>query len=258
MKEILIDPRRRLIIPGNTKETLDYCINHWIETALLAIEDHDFFAVALSGGSTPKAIYKGLVNSDAAEKLDWSKVFFFWSDERSVPPSHEESNYHMAMEEGGLNRLSIPRENVFRMVAEEDIDNNAKRYEEIILNKLGGHAFDLIMLGMGDDGHTASLFPHTEALHAKNRLVVANPIPQKDTWRMTFTFECINAAQAICIYVLGETKGQTLLDVLTSPFKPDHYPSQNVGTSTQKALWIVDEAASKPLHEHFHSLSKKI
>lgn len=249
MKEIVLDNRRLIIIPGGYEETLDYCINHWIETALTAIEDHDFFAVALSGGSTPKAIYKGLVASDAASKIDWSKVFFFWSDERSLPPSHEESNYHMAMEEAGLNHLPIPRENVFRMIAETDIENNAKNYEEIIKKKLGSHGFDLIMLGMGDDGHTASLFPHTKALHAKNRLVVANEVPQKKTWRMTFTFECINAAQQICVYVLGTTKKDTLLKVLTSSFKPEEMPSQKVGTSSQKALWIVDEEASKLLQE---------
>lgn len=256
MKELFVDDRRVVIIPGNHAETLEFCINHWLEAAEDAIADHGFFAVALSGGSTPKAIYKGLVASDAAQALDWSKVFFFWSDERSVPPSHEESNYHMAMEEGGLHLLPIPRENVFRMVAETEIEENAKLYEEVILRKLGGHAFDLIMLGMGEDGHTASLFPHTEALHAKDRLVVANFIPQKNTWRMTFTYACINAAQEICLYVLGDGKKHTLVDVLMSPLQPEKFPSQFVGTSSHKATWIADEGASGLLQEKLSQLKK--
>jgi len=245
IKEYIFDTRRLIALPGNKQETIEYCVDQWIEAALNAIRDHDFFAVALSGGSTPKAIYQHLVNSEAAKDIDWNKVYFFWSDERSVPASHEESNYHMSMEVGGLNKLPIPRENVFRMVAETDIENNAKEYEAIILQKLGGHPFDFVMLGMGEDGHTASLFPHTKGLHAKDRLVVANEVPQKKTWRMSFTFDCINAAQKICIYVIGASKAETLEKVLLSPYRPDEFPVQRVGTPTNKAVWVVDEEAAK-------------
>lgn len=257
MKEFLFDERRIILVPGNKELTLEYCVNHWVETAINSIQNHGFFAVALSGGSTPRAIYQRIVSSDTAKKIDWNKVFLFWSDERSVPPTSEESNYHMAMEEGGFNKLSIPRENIFRMVAESEIELNARHYEDLILKKLGSNGFDLIMLGMGEDGHTASLFPYTKALHAKNRLVVANEIPQKNTWRMSFTYDCINAGHEICLYVLGAAKADTLKKVLLSGYLPDEYPSQKVGTSSHKATWILDEDASQILQEQFEKISAK-
>ncbi len=255
MKEFLFDNRRLILVPGDLETTLDYCVSHWIDTALKAIEDHDFFAVALSGGSTPKAIYQKLVVSEAAQKIDWKKVFLFWSDERSVSPSSSESNYHMAMEEGGLNTLPVPRENIFRMVAEATIERNAQLYEQLILDKLGRNGFDLIMLGMGSDGHTASLFPHTQALQVTHHLVTVNEIPAQKTWRMTFTYECINTAKNICLYVLGASKAKTLEQVFFSSYQPEEYPSQKVGTPLHKALWILDEEASRPLEERLEKAS---
>ncbi len=244
MKEVLIDERRTLIVPGDHEETLRYCVNHWIETANQAIAKRGFFAVALSGGSTPKLIYKRLSSPENSSKVDWSKVILFWSDERSVPPDSGDSNYHMALEEGGLAKLPIPKENIHRMVAEEDIEENARAYEALVAAK---QPLDLVMLGVGEDGHTASLFPHTKALGSQNRLVVANHVPQKQTWRMSFTYECINAASQICLYVLGPGKADILVRVLTSRYEPTAYPSQGVGTATHKALWIADSEASHNL-----------
>lgn len=247
MKEITIDERRKLFVPGNAQQTIQYCVNQWIDLAKRAIADHGFFAVALSGGSTPKAIYKGLVEANTT--LDWEKVYLFWSDERSVAPDDPESNFHMALEEGGLNQLPILAPHIFRMVAEKEIEQNARNYEELIVKVLEGRPFDLIMLGMGEDGHTASLFPHTKALHEIKRLVVANHVPQKTTWRMTFTFPCINAASTICLYALGSSKANMLHRVLKGPFQPDELPSQNIGTHAHPALWIADESATSAFHK---------
>jgi 6-phosphogluconolactonase len=244
----ILDSRRKIAIPGDHDVSLAFAVNLWVEMAQEAIANHGFFAVALSGGSTPKKIYQKL--STLSDQLDWSKVFLFWSDERSVPPTDTSSNYHMAMEEGGLKKLPITKNQIFRMVAEEDIETNAKAYEDIILDKLGSHPFDLVMLGMGDDGHTASLFPHTEALTAKGRLVVPNYIPEKDSWRMTFTYECINRSHNICLYVLGAPKAPILEKVLTGPLQPDEYPSQLIGTASNPAIWIVDSEAGKNLMAH--------
>lgn len=237
------DERRDIIIAGNTEDTINFCIHHFISTANESIEKRGKFCVALSGGSTPKAIFQGLAN---LRKIDWSKVLIFWSDERSVPPTNPENNYLMAME-SGLASLSIPPGNIFRMQAENDIENQAKEYEKLILSKVPEGIFDLVMLGMGEDGHTASLFPKTHALHTNQMLVAANYIPQKNTWRMTLTYDCINIARHIVIYVLGKNKASMLKTVLTSSYEPDNFPVQRVGTATHKALWIVDQDAAEGL-----------
>lgn len=244
----MLDLRRKIALPGDHDITLAFAADLWAQIADESIQEHGFFAVALSGGSTPKKIFQKLCTME--ERVDWSKVFLFWSDERSVPPTHPDSNYRMALEEGGLSKLPIPKNQIFRMVAEEEIEANAKAYEDVILDKLGSHPFDLVMLGMGDDGHTASLFPHTEALKTKGRLVVPNFIPQKNSWRMTFTYECINRSLHICLYVTGTTKAEILEKVLLGPNDPEAYPSQLVGTQTNPALWIVDSEAGKNLAAH--------
>ncbi len=243
MKQSPFDARRTIIIPGKKEETLAFAANHWIECGQKAISDHGYFAAALSGGSTPKLIYERIVTQKS--KLDWGKVFLFWSDERAVPPDDTESNFHMAMVEGKLNQLPIPKENIFRMVAEKEIEANAIAYEKLIKEKV--KTLDLTMLGMGEDGHTASLFPHTEALHMVNRLVAPNFVPQKNTWRMSFTFDCINQSKNIVLYALGAGKAEILAKVLTSPYSPDDLPSQRVGTPDHKALFILDEDASTNL-----------
>lgn len=244
----ILDNRRKIVIPGDHDLTIAFAADLWVEMAKEAILDHGFFAVALSGGSTPKKIYERL--SMLEEHLDWSKVYLFWSDERSAPPTDPASNYYMAMEEGGLKRLPIPKSQIFRMVAEEDIEANAKAYEDVILDKLGSHPFDLSMLGMGDDGHTASLFPYTDALKAKGRLVVPNYVPGHNSWRMTFTYECINRSHNICMYVVGKPKAEILEKVLLGPPQADEYPSQLIGTATNPALWILDTEAGKNLTAH--------
>lgn len=247
MKSSQFDERRMIVVPGNDSETIEFAVEHWITQAAESIADHGFFAVALSGGSTPKKIYQLLSQPHKSSRVEWKKVLLFWSDERAVPPDHPESNYRMAMEEAGFNQLPIPKENIFRMKAEKEIEAHAKAYEETIKTKLGGRPFDLIMLGMGEDGHTASLFPHTDALHMVNCLVAPNHVPQKNTWRMTFTFECINRSPHVVLYALGASKAAIVARVLTSPYHPDELPSQRIGTSEHKALYLLDNEASQNL-----------
>jgi 6-phosphogluconolactonase len=234
----IFDNRRQICVPGNLNVTLQYCIDHFLSIGNQAIEDHGFFSVALSGGATPRAIYQGLSNEANRDKLDWTKVFVFWSDERSVPPTDPESNYRMAME-SGLQDLLVP-ENVFRMKTEGVLQDEAVAYENMILKTIPSASFDLIMLGIGEDGHTASLFPETEGLESKGRLVISNYIPQRNTWRMTFTFDCINRAQNIVIYALGKNKRNIVNQVLYGPYLPRIYPIQEVGTASNNALWIMD------------------
>lgn len=240
------DERRDIIVPGNKDQTIEFCVKQFIRIARDAIQDRSIFTVALSGGSTPNAIYKELSRPPYKEQVDWTKVYLFWSDERPVPPSDPESNYHNSMQ-AGLQDLGVPVQNIFRMEAEGEMEESALAYEQIIREKVPSMSFDLVMLGMGEDGHTASLFPHTHGLHTNNRYVIANYVPQKHTWRMSFTYECIHDARHIIIYVLGKSKADIVTKVLTGPYMPDDFPVQRIGTSKHKALWILDDEASAKL-----------
>ncbi|MBM3207526.1 MAG: 6-phosphogluconolactonase [Chlamydiae bacterium] len=239
------DQRRDVVVPGDTKQTLKFCVDHFLNAYEEAIKSHGNFYVALSGGSTPKAIFKELTSSPIKEKLDWSKIHLFWSDERSVGPNDPDSNYHMAME-AGFSAMPIPKENIHRMHAEEDIEHNAGLYETVIRTITQGH-LDYTMLGMGEDGHTASLFPATGALNEELKLVTKNWVPQKNTWRMTFTYTCINKSKHIVIYVLGAAKKVMLKSVLTDEKHFTDYPIVKVGTKSHKALWICDTDAAQEI-----------
>ncbi len=237
---IHLDARRDVMKAGTPEQTLNFCADHFVKIYQESILEHGSFSVALSGGSTPKALFSLLTKEPYVLKIDWSKVFLFWSDERSVAPEDPDSNFHMAME-AGFAEVSIPQSHIHRMVAEKDIEQNALNYETLIKSHLKGRGFDLVMLGMGEDGHTASLFPETEGLNSTGRLVIANYVPQKNTWRMTLTFECINKARHIAIYVLGKSKQEMLKSCLSDK---GLYPIESIGTEQSKALWIVDDAAA--------------
>ncbi len=238
-----LDEKRNYVVPGDKKETITFATNHFIETAQNAIDSNGTFFVALSGGSTPKAIFQNLASASYKDQIDWSKVYLFWSDERSVPKDHSDSNYNMAMT-NGFDKLNIPQNQIFRMEAESNLEKNAEIYEQKIKEIVPNQSFDLVMLGMGDDGHTASLFPSTKALNENKRLVVANFIESKDSWRMTFTFPCINNAEHIALYVLGESKAEMVKKVFRSQNAIELYPSAKIGTKERKALWILDKEAS--------------
>lgn len=240
-----ISPTKKIIIPGNSEETIEFAALHFMECARESIEHHGAFFVALSGGSTPKAIFTYLAKHFSSDPV-WKKTFVFWGDERAVGPDHPDSNYKMALD-SGIAKLSIPSHQIFRMHAEENIEQNAKEYQHLISEHLPNGRFDLIMLGMGEDGHTASLFPASKALEEKKRLVMANFIPSKNCWRMTFTFPLINQARNLVFYVSGDSKKTKLDEVLKD--KQLRYPCANVGTKESPALWIVDKEAGELILE---------
>lgn len=240
-----IDDRREMVVPGDKDETITYAVEHWIQTAQKAIQERSRFAVALSGGSTPQPIYQKLSSAKYAKQVDWSKVYLFWSDERSVPPDSPNSNYFSAMEHG-LKHLPIPKTQIFRMEAEKEIERTAEEYEAILQKILGLTLFDLVMLGLGEDGHTASLFPNTGALQKTDRLVVANHVPAQKTWRMTLTASCINQSEHAVFYVIGNSKQTIVQNVINAPVHSP-WPASQIGTSERKALWILDKDAASSI-----------
>lgn len=221
---------------GDAEGAFGFGVKRFCDLANESIHARGRFCVALSGGKTPAPLYQRLTLPTYKSQVDWSKVFLFWSDERSVPPDHQESNYRMAME-SGMARLGIPSEQIFRMQAEADLEVHAAAYEHLV-KKHAGEGFDLVLLGMGEDGHTASLFPETAALGEEQALVVPNYIPKFQSWRMTLTFPCINQARNIHIYVLGQRKEALLSQVLLGA--KGQFPIQRIGTSHHPALWITD------------------
>lgn len=240
------DEREDIYIGETYEEAIQFSVDQFLELGRIAIQKHNFFAVALSGGKTPNAIFQKLSEPKYRDKLNWEKVLCFWSDERAVFPDNPESNYYNAME-AGLSRLPLLPDHIFRMLAEVDIEENGKAYDALIRQVLGNKPFDLMMLGVGEDGHTASLFPNTHALHTVNKLAVANYVPQKNTWRMTLTFEAINNSNQINIYALGKNKSEVVAKALNGTENPDEIPIQRVGTPAHKALWIMDKEAASQL-----------
>lgn len=241
------DDRRDIVIPGDAQETLKYCAEQFISIGNAAIKEKGKFNVALSGGSTPKALFRLLASPEYRDSIDWGHINLFWSDERNVPADDAQSNYKMAMD-AGFASLPIPEDHIYRMEAEGiEIEAAAKKYEALLQEHLHEGSFDLVMLGMGEDGHTASLFPKTHGLHTDDRLVIANFVPQLNTWRMTLTYECINSSRHISIYLIGKNKAEMLKRVLAGAQDPDELPIQKIGTRHHKALWIVDADAASEL-----------
>ena len=206
--------------------------------------------IALSGGSTPKAAFEQLADFSQPwrGRMPWDKLDLYWVDERAVPPDDAESNYRMTRE-ALLDRVPLQPSQIHRIEGELDPEAAAARYEsELRSNFLLEGAqlprFDLIALGMGSDGHTASLFPRTEALNETGRLVTANRVPQKDAWRVTLTWPVINHASSVFFLIAGADKAAALSEVLTGPYDPERLPSQLIWPSSGILTLILDKAAA--------------
>ena len=209
--------------------------------------------VAVSGGSTPKATFALL--ADPAHpfraRMPWDHLELFFVDERTVPPDHAESNYRMTRE-ALLDKLRIKPGQIHRIQGELEPEAAAAEYEFDIRRSFrleGAEAprFDVVTLGMGDDGHTASLFPHTEALHEMGRLVVANQVPQKDTWRVTLTWPVINHAREVFFLIEGHDKADRLKQVFLGPRDVETLPSQLIWPASGILTLILDQAAAAEL-----------
>ena len=206
---------------------------------------HGRFTIALSGGSTPRRLYEVLASPPYSKEMAWDRWQVFWSDERCVPPDHQESNYRMAKEEL-LDHVAIPDTNVHRMRGEDDPDAAAQAYEAVVWEVFQSPApsFDLILLGIGDDGHTASLFPATLALGEQDRLVAHNWVPDLQVHRITFTLPLINAAKVVAFLDTAKTKAGVLRQVLEPAPGEDMPPAGLVRPSPGVVHWFLTTAAA--------------
>ncbi len=218
-----------------------------VRVATEAITANRRFTLALSGGSTPKKLYGLLAEEPYRGQIDWTLVDIFWSDERSVPPDSEDSNYLMA-QQVLLSKIPVPANQIHRMPADQT-DQDAASYAYTLemqqtFSTDGVPAFDLIQLGMGPEGHTASLFPHQSSLHEQQRLVMPVTVPKPPPPRLTFTPRLLNAAHHVLFLVTGAEKQDAVAAVLKGEFQPDEYPAQIVQPTKGEVTWMLDPAAA--------------
>lgn len=215
-----------------------------------AIVTRGRFTIALSGGNTPKKLYSLLATEPYSSQIDWQLVDIFWSDERCVPPDDPESNYYLA-QEVMLSRLTIPVAQVHRMPADGDNRIAASldytREMQRVFSTNGIPEFDLLQLGMGPEGHTASLFPHQPSLHETQHLVMPVSVPKPPPDRLTFTPPILNAARNVLFLATGADKADALHAVIEGPSNPDEYPAQIVRPPNGEVTWMVDSAIAQKL-----------
>jgi len=240
-------------VAPNAQQIAKLSADLFADAAIRAIQARGVARIAISGGSTPKAVFELLANPSAPylTSIPWAQLQLFFVDERCVPPTDSESNFLMT-KTAMLDALPLPAANVHRMEGELDPELAASRYEAEIRNtfKLEGAetpTFDLILLGLGPDGHTASLFPHTEGLNEMARIVIANHVPQKDTWRITLTWPVITQGREVAFLIEGAGKAEMVKTVFTGPYDPETLPAQIIRPATGKLTLLLDTAAAAQL-----------
>lgn len=217
-----------------------------IKQANAAVEARGSWSLVLSGGSTPRPVYQAI--AVRKEQINWDHTYIFWGDERCVPPDDPNSNYRMA-KETFLEDVQIPQQNIFRILGEIPPETAAQDYQGTI----DAHfyktekRFDTLLLGLGDDGHTASLFPDMDTLAEENFWVAANRNPHNQTERVSLTFPAINSSRSIIFLVTGENKANIVADVIQNPTAPPDYPAKRVTGLDTPPIWILDQAAASQL-----------
>lgn len=220
----------------------------FVNLAKSSLEASGRFVVALSGGETPKSLYASLASGEFRSEISWSRLHFFWGDERPVPPDDPDSNYRMAFE-ALLSKAPVPEKNIHRVPAEQAPDVAAAGYEKEIRDFFGlpdpaWPRFDLVLLGVGDDGHTASLFPDSDALRETRRLVVAPYVEKLGSHRITLTLPVLNGAANIFFLVAGKGKAAIVRDVLRPKPGSKQLPAERIDPQDGKVVWFLDQAAA--------------
>ena len=243
------DPAPRIGILDTSEELAAAAAARFVELAREAVDERGAFSVALAGGNTPRRVYELLAGPELSARVSWPAVHVFFGDERCVPPDDAESNYRMARE-SLLSRAPVPAENVHRIEGLGDAAANARRYEDEMRAFFGDAdwpRFDLVMLGMGDDGHTASLFPETTALAERRAWAAPNWVEKLSAWRVTLTAPAVNAARHVLFLVGGASKAARLPEVLHGARDPQRLPSQLIRPDDGTLEWLVDSAAAAEL-----------
>lgn len=244
--------RPEIVVSADSKQLAAIAARRFVAIVRSAQDEAEHATVSLSGGSTPRALFSLLASDGYRVPIDWRTVDIFWGDERTVPPDHADSNFRMAREML-LSHIPIPDERVHRMRGELDPEKAAADYEQAIQAVFPDSSpdnppnFDLILLGVGADGHTASLFPNTAALAVRNRLVVANQVPQQETTRLSFTVPVLLAARHVMLLATGSGKAQAVKRAIEGDWDPTQTPSQYLREASGQVIWMLDQAAASML-----------
>jgi 6-phosphogluconolactonase len=244
---------RRLIVVNDPDELTQKAVDIILESTRRSFQERGIFRLCLAGGSTPRKLYRRLAEAQNISDLNRQGLVLYWGDERCVLPDDPGSNYKMAKDEL-ICHLDTEVASIHRMEGEAEPFQAAAHYE----NTLRSHflqqnqpTFDLLLLGMGEDGHTASLFPFTAAVNEENHWVLGHYIPKLAGWRITLTPPVLNRARRILFLVAGEEKAQALAHVLTGNYSPQQYPAQTIRPNFGEILWLVDQAAASQLPASF-------
>jgi 6-phosphogluconolactonase len=230
-------------------EALSEAAAKWIADIIAeTLRSHPRFTIALSGGSTPERLHKILAAAPYKEQIDWSKLHIFWGDERAVPFQDSRNNAKMAFETL-LNFVPVPAAHIHVMRTDIPPERSAIEYEKILHTYFGetGPSFDLVLLGMGDDGHTLSLFPGTAVIHEEKLWATSFFLQAQDMHRITLTRPIVNRAARVAFLTTGPKKAHALKEVLKGKYNPDLYPSQTIMPQAGELHWFVDEAAAAEL-----------
>ncbi len=238
----------KILIFDNPEQLALAAAERFVEYAHEAVHDGARFTVALAGGNTPKRVYE-LLATEFKDRIHWSSVYIFFGDERCVPPDHPDSNYRMVYATL-ISKVAIPAENVHRIIGEGDAHTNAQSYEQelkLFFPGLLWPRFDLVLLGMGEDGHTASLFPGSEALNEKSRWVIKTRMDQSRQDRITLTIPVFNHAAHAIFLVTGKGKAKRLAEVLHTPSGSERLPAQTIQPAEGSLEWLIDKSAASLL-----------
>ena len=237
---------------STAEEVADAAARQFAELARNAVTNHSRFSAALAGGNSPRRLYELLAGDQLRNRVDWRAVHLFFGDERCVPRDHADSNYHMAYE-SLISRVDIPASNIHPINGEGEPERNAALYETELREFFPSgstSAFDLVLLGLGEDGHTASLFPDTSALAVTDKWVVANWVEKLASYRITLTPAAINGAAQVIFLVTGANKAAAVKAVLEGPLQPENLPAQLIKPEAGTLTWLLDSQAASRLSKH--------
>jgi 6-phosphogluconolactonase len=242
-KKIHVYPNKEKLVIA-TAERIVYLIEH-------AIQENGLCNIALAGGNTPREVYTKLAANSCRDRVDWNGLHLFWGDERMVPPDHQDSNFRM-VQQTLLEHINIPDGNVHRIRGENTPEKASEEYAQLLHNSFREDipCFDLILLGIGEDGHTASLFPDTDAIEECKRHVVAVFVPRLNTWRVTLTFPVLNAAREVFFLVSGSSKSKIIQRIMSIKEPTKEFPATMVNPENGTLHWMLDSDAAASINKN--------